>query len=257
MRNAEGENKVIESQAPNKTRLLYKPIVQILLIVVTGLIAYSNTFRVPFQFDDYNYIIDNHKLRDLSNLWPPTGSRWAGFLTFALNYKFGGLSVTDYHIVNIIIHIINALLVYRLVLLTFQTPYFNLHPSTFNPRPSLIALFSSLLFVSHPVQTQAVTYIVQRFTSTAVMFYLLSLVMYVKFRTQNTEHRTQSTDKRQKIFSLSSVFWYLGSVLSAVLAMKTKEIAFTLPFIIVLYEFSFFTLNSECKIPPHPPLSKG
>ena len=112
MRNAEGEN---------KTRLLYKPIVHILLIVITGLIAYSNTFNVPFQFDDYNYIVDNHKLRDLSNLWPPAGSRWTGFLTFALNYKFGGLSVTGYHIVNIIIHIINALLVYWLVLLTLQT----------------------------------------------------------------------------------------------------------------------------------------
>ncbi|MBI5195488.1 MAG: hypothetical protein HZA10_04105, partial [Nitrospirae bacterium] len=179
-----------------RTTLLHKPIVHILLIVIIGLIAYSNTFHVPFQFDDHNFIVDNHKLRNLSSFWPTAGSRWVGFLTFALNYKFGGLNVTDYHIVNIIIHIINALLVYRLVILTFQTPYFNLHPSTFNPRSSLIALFSSLLFVSHPIQTQAVTYIVQRFTSLATMFYLLSLVMYVKWRLKS-EQQSNSTSEQQ------------------------------------------------------------
>ncbi|MBI4710307.1 MAG: hypothetical protein HY759_04300, partial [Nitrospirae bacterium] len=281
MRNAEGEN---------KTRLLYKPIVHILLIVATGLIAYSNTFNVPFQFDDYTYIIDNHKLRNLSNFWPPTGSRWTGLLTFALNYKFGGLSVTDYHIVNIIIHIINALLVYRLVLLTFKTPFLRKDSgrgvkgqrdkvaeeqdslSTVNGQQStnLIALFSSLLFISHPVQTQAVTYIVQRFTSLATMFYLLSLVLFVKWRLK-AEQQSNSTAEQQVNKTIlaqlrgrtSAPLLYCAGLLSAVLAMKTKEIAFTLPIIIVLYEFFFFSKsqNSEpsgsMQNPPIPPLTKG
>ncbi|MBI5194996.1 MAG: tetratricopeptide repeat protein, partial [Nitrospirae bacterium] len=182
--------------------------------------------------------------------------------------------VTGYHAVNLIIHIINALLVYWLALLTFfrvakwqrdKVAEGQDAPSTVNGQQSinLIALFSALLFISHPIQTQAVTYLVQRFTSLATLFYLLSLAMYVKFRIQNIEHRTQNTDKRQKIFSLSSVFWYLGSVFSAVLAMKTKEIAFTLPIIIVLYEIFFFSKsqNSETsgsiQNSPLPPFDKG
>jgi tetratricopeptide (TPR) repeat protein len=85
--------------------------------------------------------------------------------------------------------------------------------------------------VSHPIQTQAVTYIVQRLASLAALFYLLSLVMYVKARLvcQHTEQR----------FIGKPVFLYCGSLISAVLAMKTKEIAFTLPVVIILYEFMF------------------
>ena len=129
-----------------------------------------------------------------------------------LNYQLHGLDVTGYHVVNLAIHITNAILVYCLIILTFKTPWFNVIASVAKQsplneiasaenrhrndssvlfQPSLIAFFSALLFISHPIQTQAVTYLTQRFTSLATMFYLLSLVMYVKFRTQSTEHRAQ------------------------------------------------------------------
>ncbi|MBI5196463.1 MAG: tetratricopeptide repeat protein [Nitrospirae bacterium] len=274
MKNIQGADKV---NAPYKISLLHKPIVHLLLIFIVGLIVYSNTFHVPFQFDDISNIVENPIIKDLQYFSEPSNAkafplyntfknRFIGYLTFALNYKLHGLDVTGYHAVNLAIHIINALLVYWLVLLTFKahSSWLMAHSKKINNHglstmsydlSAIIAFFSALLFVSHPIQTQAVTYIVQRFTSLATLFYLLSLVMYVKFRTQNlptgqagTEHRAclpdrqaQNTDKRQKIFSLSSVFWYLTSVFSAVLAMKTKEIAFTLPVIIVLYEFFFFS----------------
>ncbi|MBI5194829.1 MAG: tetratricopeptide repeat protein [Nitrospirae bacterium] len=259
-----------DSQAVNiKTAFPFNPIFHLILIAVIGLLAYSNTLNAPFYFDDAFNIVENPIIKDLQYFAEPSKAkefplyntfknRFIGYLAFALNYRLHGLDVTGYHIVNLSIHIINALLVYWLVLLTFfrvakgqrdKVAEGQDSLSTVNGQQSinLIALFSALIFISHPIQTQAVTYIVQRFTSLATMFYLLSLVMYVKFRTQNIEHRTQNTDKRQKIFSLSSVFWYLGSVLSAVLAMKTKEIAFTLPIIIVLYEFVFFSPNSQAK----------
>ncbi|MBI4838445.1 MAG: hypothetical protein HY806_04755, partial [Nitrospirae bacterium] len=270
--------------------LLRKPIVHILLIVIIGLIAYSNTFHVPFQFDDTFYIVENPVVKDSQYFIEPSKiisghdslvkytfkTRYMGFLTFAINYKLHGINVIGYHIFNFSIHIINALLVYWLVLLTFQTPYFNLHPSTFNPCPSLIALFSSLLFVSHPVQTQAVTYISQRFTSFATFFYLLSLVMYVMFRTQNSEFRSQNKpviaiptirdeesrddkaipeleiasaeNRHRKDINIKSIPWYLAALASAVLAMKTKEITFTLPMVITLYEFMFFDRNTKKRL---------
>ena len=223
-----------------------KRIFHVLLIIVVGLLAYSNTFYVPFHWDDTPNIIENHKLRDLNNFWPTSDSRWIGFLSFALNYHFGGLNVTGYHIVNLIIHIFNAILVYWLVLLTFKTPYFsNSNP----PSPPFgkggmggFALFSALLFVSHPIQTQAVTYIVQRFTSLATMFYLLSLVMYIKFRSE------QSAISGQQKLPATRYTLYTVSLVSAILAMKIKEISFTLPIIIVLYEFMFFEGNIKRRI---------
>ncbi|TAL25115.1 MAG: tetratricopeptide repeat protein [Nitrospirae bacterium] len=219
-----------------------KPFFHTLLIIVVGFLVYSNTFHVPFQFDDIGNIVGNYKLRDLSNFWPLSESRWFGYLTFALNYHFGGLNTIGYHIVNLIIHILNAILVYLLVVLTFKTPYFS---TSYPPSPPYrkggmggFALFSALLFVSHPIQTQAVTYIVQRFTSLASMFYLLSLVMYIKFRLTLTlppRGGGMGGGAAATRYTL-----YAVSFLSAILAMKTKEIAFTLPFIITLYEFMFF-----------------
>jgi len=123
-------------------------------------------------------------------------------------------------------------------MLTFRTPYFKVsvisagvsnqsnqfNLSTFQPF-NYLPLFIALLFVSHPIQTQAVTYIIQRFTSLATFFYLLSLVSYIKFRIS--------------VSGASRFTLYAVSLLSSVLAMKTKEIAFTLPVVIALYEFMF------------------
>jgi tetratricopeptide (TPR) repeat protein len=102
------------------------------------------------------------------------------------------------------------------------------------------------------VQTQAVTYIVQRMTSLATMFYLLSVVFYVRARL-SFEARGKSQEARGPEDLGSSTFdlgpWtrrlvpvllLAGSVFSAVLAMKTKEMAVTLPLAIVLYEALFF-----------------
>ena len=239
---------LIARDISSKWSLFNKPIVHFFLIAIVGFLAYSNTFDVPFHFDDRGNIVGNYKLQSIQNFWPPTGSRWFGYLTFALNYYFGGLHTTSYHIVNLVIHIFNAILVYWLVVLTFKTPYFSnqqsavgnqqsektnfdlpVNPSTYLP------LFSALLFIAHPIQTQAVTYIVQRFTSLATMFYLLSLMMYIKFRSQ------QSAISSQQKLHATRYTLYAVSLISAILAMKTKEIAFTLPFVILLYEFSFLS----------------
>jgi len=232
----------------NKTYLLQKPIFHILLIIILGLLAYSNTLDVPFHLDDKSNIVDNYKLRDLSNFCTPSGTRWFGFLTFALNYKLHGTNVTSYHIFNLLVHILNAILVYLLVVLTFKTPCFKMsvinvgnkptqsNLSTFQPF-NYLPLFIALLFLSHPIQTQAVTYITQRFASLATMFYLLSLVLYIKARLE--------VEVKFKFFSTSILTFYFFSLVSAILAMMTKEISFTLPFIIILYEFCFFKFSNH------------
>jgi tetratricopeptide (TPR) repeat protein len=121
----------------------------------------------------------------------------------------------------------NAVLVYVLIVLSFRTPV--LKGSSLQAYAKLIALFSALLFAGHPIQTQAVTYIAQRFASLATLFFLLSLVAYVRSRLPAVVNPS----------NYRSLIWYGVSFFSAVLAMKTKEIAFTLPAVIALYECLF------------------
>ncbi len=196
-----------------------------IIIAITALVIYSNTFSVPFLFDDFPNITQNNKIRFLSNYLNLSGTRYIGELSFALNYYFGELEVFGYHLVNIIIHILNGILVWWLVNLIFKTPV--MRRAVISPQTgSVIAITASLIFVSHPIQTQAVTYIVQRLASLATLFYLLSVVLFLKWRlSPGFGYR---------------VVLYLLSLLSVVLAMKTKEMSFTIPFIIILCEFAFF-----------------
>ncbi|MGO9016299.1 MAG: tetratricopeptide repeat protein [Dissulfurispiraceae bacterium] len=232
--------------------LTYNSFVHIACLSLLILIIYSNALNVPFQWDEEMHIVNEPIIKDLNYfLHPSTAqgfenyrffiSRYISHLTFALNYRINGLSVTGYHIVNIAIHIANTILVYLLVLLTFRTPYMKGigHRAKGTPsqvlnfsssgNPAVIAFFSAALFAVHPLQTAAVTYVMQRYASLAAFFYLLSLTAYIKFRLEAPDHHKA---RRRTMYAIS--------LLSAVLAMKTKENAFTLPFVITLYEFCFF-----------------
>lgn len=218
--------------SPDKQTGFKHIIFSLLAIIILGTIVYSNTFDASWHFDDHTAIVENYGIRNLkATATAVRASRWIGFTTFALNYHFGKLEVFGYHLVNTCIHLISAILVYFLVLLTLKTPY--LKDSSISRYTASLSLASALIFVAHPIQTQAVTYIAQRFTSLAALFYLLSLVLFIKARLQNL--------RGAKFYSPSHLGFYLGSLLAAFLAMKTKEITITLPAIILLYEFFFFS----------------
>lgn len=237
--NPEANVSFVPRYLPLKKYLLWAlsmPALHLALILLCGLFAYANTFHVPFVFDDTRGIVDNHLIKNLGNFWPPSGTRWFGTLTFALNYAAGGLNVTGYHYVNLAIHLAAALLVYRLVALALRTPLFQpnrasdsgTYPRTFAP---LVAAF---LFVSHPIQTQAVTYVVQRYASLATLLFLAATVSYLQARLEITDGNSYGANRCR------AIAWYAAALLVAVLAMKTKEIAFTLPLAITLCECVFF-----------------
>src|SRR3972149_3742388 len=191
---------------PIKPRIVY------LVVSIATLLVYFDTINYPFHF------------------WPPAGTRFCGFLSFALNYAYGGLNAASYHLVNIAVHLANAVLTAALVFTLFRTPALK---KAFSDgwTVAAIAVTAALVFAVHPVQTQAVTYIVQRFASLATFFYLLSVVSYLKARLEAGEKGT-----RHRGAAL-----YAIALFSAVLAMMTKETAFTLPFAIALCEVMFFT----------------
>ena len=223
----------------------YNYSIALALIWLIGSIAYSNTFNGSFCLDDLYVIVNNritHNLHYFTNIsdarqfdeffeYETFKKRYIGYLTFALNYKLHGLDVTGYHIVNLLVHLSNASIIYFLLIAIFRSPL--LKQSSLEARSGQIALISSLLFVCHPIQTQAVTYIWQRVTSLAALFYLLSLFMYVKAR-------LESKGLEHSLFPGKSLYFYSGSLVSAVLAMTTKEISFTLPIIVGLCEIMFF-----------------
>lgn len=218
--------------------------VQIGLVLCLGILAYSNTFNVPFIFDDQEYIAKNPAIRGFDYFFNSARvndlpieqdvknnfiTRPVTYFTFALNNRLHGFDVTGYHIVNLAVHLGTALLVYLLVSLTLATPFFsNRSPGsaeTIEGKGSYIPLFAALLFVCHPVQTQGVTYIVQRFTSLATFFYLGSITAYIK--------------SRLSLSPAARAGMYVTALLAAVAAMWTKEISFTLPLVILLYECLF------------------
>lgn len=213
-----------------------------ILIAVLGLLVYSNTYHVGFQPDDQVYILKNpfvtrpglslDGVRQYGELYKTLSQRYVGYLSFALNYRLHGQALVGYHVVNNIVHILNGLLVYVLVLATFRTPL--MKRSVLRGRAFSIALATACLFLVHPVQTEAVTYIMQRLASQTALFYLASLLLYVRGRLLQIQSSLSSRDL------FGSAAHFVGSWILAVLAMKTKENAFTLPVMMALYEVTFF-----------------
>jgi len=129
-----------EINAPPPQGYLPRPLAVLLLLSLLTIIIYSNTFSSPFYFDDTANIVENPQIKDLKNFLDLSGTRYVGFLSFALNYHFGGLNVFGFHLVNLLIHIINGFLVYSLVLLL---PRFTVHSSWFTATPNLWLLLGS------------------------------------------------------------------------------------------------------------------
>ena len=235
----------------NSAMIQRTSLIHILLVLMVGFVVYSNTFLVPFVWDDERLMITNPFVRDMNypvdglknndELYKLTKMRYVGMLTFALNYKIHGADVVGYHVVNLTVHLLNAVLVYLLVVLTFKTPF--LERTSLAKDAGRLAVCTALFFVAHPVQTEAVTYVFQRLASFATFCYLAAVVLYAKAgllqRDQEYSLRAagQSGVSRQ---SIGAGLCYAGSLSAAVAGMFIKEILFTLPLVILLYEFSFF-----------------
>ena len=177
---------------------------------------------------NFQNIIGNLKIRHLSEvkaLWHNAHNRFIPNLTFAINYHFSQLKVWDYHLYNLVIHLINAIIVWWLTLLILSTPAIKNYPVV--RHKNLIAFVTALMFVSHPLATESVTYIVQRLASIVALFSFLSIALYIKARL---------SDKN----GFAKYLWFASSVVSAIFAFHSKENSYTLPFAVALIELCFF-----------------
>jgi tetratricopeptide (TPR) repeat protein len=214
----------------NVYSFIYEGLMLLSLSILVFLI-YSNTMGCPFIFDDVPNILDNPHIRLTSltvegmtkaGIESPSSNRPVANISFALNYFFHGYNIRGYHIVNILIHITTGIFLYVFAKTTLSIPSVR---SMVGP-PGWIPFFTVCIWLVHPIQTQSVTYIVQRMNSMAAMFYVMSFMLYAKARL---------AEEKRKRWAL-----FAGCSLAGILALGSKEIAATLPFFIFLYEWYFF-----------------
>ncbi|NQV17424.1 MAG: tetratricopeptide repeat protein [Armatimonadetes bacterium] len=211
-----------------------------LIIAVISILIYSNSFNCEFQFDDDCQISEQPIIKKLDNftnlsIWQNINFRPLTMFTFAINYHFHKLDVKAYHVCNLIIHIIMCWFVFLLINLIFSLQ--PLKSDSFSKHKKYIALFGALICVTHPIQTQAVTYIVQRMSSLAASFYIIAIFLYAKARLIHIE----------KGINWNTIIFYIGASISGVFALFSKQNAVTFPLAMLLFEL-FFIRNRENKL---------
>ncbi|MBF0595432.1 MAG: tetratricopeptide repeat protein [Candidatus Omnitrophica bacterium] len=212
------------------------------ILTAIGFLLYANTLHGQFHLDDDLFIVRNPTIRDITN-WALIGKSLLGeharhvvFFTLALNYHLNKLDVFGYHLVNTLIHILTAVGIWQFTRLLLSTPRFSTTISAGNA--ANIAFGAALLFLCHPANTQAVSYITQRFASLATMFYIASLAFYLRARLAS------NTDASLPFFLLAGI--------SALLGIFSKEITITLPLMALVIDRIFISYQ----IPSAPKKSK-
>lgn len=200
-----------------------------LLLALSVFLVYSDTFHASWHLDDYSNILYDSSIHfekpDLRSLSGTIlgHSRPFARLTFALNWYLGKDSVTGYHIVNIAIHILSSFFLLLTIRKLFETPVLR---GKYEGKSDQVAILATFLWAIHPIQIQAVTYIVQRMACMSTMFYLSAIFFYISGRMNS------SVRKRFGCFFLVLLGYALG--------IATKENAVMLPLSLLLVEMAFF-----------------
>ena len=194
------------------------------LIAAAAFAAYHNSFSGPFVLDDIRSIAENPTLRSLwplqGPLHPPQGDLTVNGrpllnLSLAVNYRLSGLQVWSYHALNLAIHALAGLTLFGLARRTL---------------PLLAAFALALLWTVHPLQTESVTYIIQRAESLMGLWYLLTLYCFVR-----------GAERRRAGPAPAFDGWWAASFLACLAGMATKEDMASAPVIVFLYDRTFIS----------------
>jgi len=234
-----GKRRPIRPAAPSKPPRV--TLLLSLLLVLAGIWAYSTSFRGVFVWDDGEAIVEN---RHIKSLWPLTQSmsapaystvagRPVAAFTLAINYALAPAEARDvmapaapqsppetaelfyknvwgYHALNLVIHLLAGLTLFGVVRRTLTVS-------------SLIAFSVALLWVVHPLQTESVTYVIQRVESLMGLFYLLTVYCSIRAWTPGPARR----------------WWIAGAVAACTAGMATKEVMVTAPVMVLLWDWIF------------------
>lgn len=202
-----------------------KHLVSIILLVTLTIIAYSNALNNSFVYDDHHHVLENKAIRGLSlksivsdfsnkdtlssskslsgNSWRPLST-----ISYAIDYRLWKLNPYFYHLENIMLHVLNAALVYITAFFIFGN--------------FLTALVAAVIFAIHPIQTEAVTWVSGRSSLLFLLFFLGAIIFHIRNR---------------KIKENS--FNYCSSLIFFVCSLLSREMAITLPAMLMLYDYYF------------------
>jgi protein O-mannosyl-transferase len=206
--------------------------------------AYSNSFGGPFIYDDLSSIPNNptiYRLNDIGKvLSPPASGETVGGrpvlnLSYAINYAISGASVRGYHVTNLAIHTLAALALFGILRRTLLLPKIRRRWGGSATPPAFAA---ALLWAVHPLQTESVTYIVQRAESLMGLFYLLSLYCAIRGAESTADGAPVTSGHTARKLIIP---WYAASVLFCLIGMATKEVMVTAPLVILLYDRAFLS----------------
>lgn len=203
-----------------------------LIILLLVAACYANTLNAPFIFDDDDSIVHNPYIR---SIWPLTESMKAPpqttvagrpivSLTLALNYALSGHTLSEdqlwsWHLVNTLIHGLAAITLFGVIRRLLNSKRLQ---GTFGPIAIPLAAVVAAIWAVHPLQTGAVTYIIQRAESLMGLFHLLAMYCAIRHMTCGARH------------------WMIGAVIASALGMATKEVMVTAPVVILLIDRCFF-----------------
>ena len=260
-----------------RARLLKPEALAGVLLVMAVILVYLGSIDGAFVFDDVPAILENPTLRHpgavAEVLAPPgdqagtVGGRPVLNLSLAFNYAFGGTRPRGYHVLNLAFHVAATLLLFGFIRRTLDRNGDRPGGIALSSRPHsirglfppgaepdsrmalpwvspwsrsdglLIAFFASLLWAVHPLQTEAVTYVVQRAESLMGLFYLLTLYCFVRFAGRETAaDPPRAASVRQ---GAGRGIWAVLAVLACLLGMATKEVMVSAPLVVLLYDRTF------------------
>jgi len=192
--------------------------------------SYSNSFYGDWHFDDFGDIVNNQHIQiksfswqeikhcvydfDHNKLWRPLP-----VLSFALNYKSGGMGVFGFHVVNFSIHYLAAVFLFLFIYNTLKLPLLR---EEYSLIAYPVALLSTFFWALNPVHISCVSYIVQRYASMAGLFYIMSMYFYLKCRTAEK--------------STYTISFFILCFIACLAAVLTKENAAMLPVSILLFD---------------------
>lgn len=198
-----------------------------LVLAAAALLAYSNSFRVPFVFDDVLAVFDNPTLHSLRTAWfPPSGygltvsGRPVLNVTLALNHAISGTEPWSYHALNLLVHIAAAAALFGILWRTLRRI-----PAWEERGLGAVKGFSlviALWWLLHPLQTEAVTYVIQRAESLMGCLFLGTIYCFVR-----------------SLDSARPIRWRVAAVVCCLFAVGTKEVAALAPVLVLLYDRTF------------------
>ncbi|HUI08403.1 MAG TPA: tetratricopeptide repeat protein, partial [Verrucomicrobiae bacterium] len=204
-----------------------------LVLIAAGLLAYHNSFTGPFIFDDVPSIQDNPTIRHLWPIWGPLSTPHRGRLTvegrpivnlsLAINYALGGYEVWGYHALNLTVHLLAGLTLLGIVRRTLRSPRLR---ERFGASADGLALATAVLWTVHPLQTESVTYVIQRAEVIMGLSYLLTLYCFIR-----------------AVNSRRTGVWYGLCLSTCALGMVSKEVMISAPVMVLLYDRAFVSAS--------------